>query len=285
MKILIIGKDGQLGQELMREAGEKKIKAIGVSHAELDICDAAESERVIIEARPNFVINTAAFHVVSECEKNPSKARAVNAAAVGTLAEICKKIGARFVTFSTDYVFDGLKGAPYVEEDEPHPAQVYGASKLEGEKLALQKNAGSLVVRTCGVYGGIEGSRSKKGNFVRAVLRAAEAGEKSLEVSSEQIVNPTFAGHLADALLELLSKNPAGGIYHLAAEGYCSWADFAREVVRLKKLPLEIISVNRGGLDAAGFHRPLFSALANTKAKKLGIKLPHWKQGLLSYFR
>lgn len=280
MKILILGKTGQLGEELTLQAENRKYKVFAFSHEELDITNSKEAEKAIKNVRPDLVINATAYHVVADCEIYPDQAFLVNAISVGNIAQICEKFNIRFVTYSTDYVFDGKKGSPYVETDLPTPVQTYGISKAAGEYMALAYNPKSIVIRTSGVYGGKEGSRSKKGNFALNIIK--EKGKKTLEVSSEQIVNPTYSVDLAHATFELLKHKDASGIYHLANEGYCSWAEFASLIMKLSGSKTKIIPVDRGG-KAGSLRRPLFSALKNIRAAKLGIKLPTWQSAIKRY--
>jgi dTDP-4-dehydrorhamnose reductase len=199
----------------------------------------------------------------------------INFVAVGEMARLCKKYGARFVTYSTDYVFDGRKGAPYNENDKIDPLQFYGVSKCAGEFAALNfYPEGSFVVRTCGLYGGMAGSPEKGGNFVLNIMK--EGREKEIvEVSSEQIVSPTYAGDLSKATLSLLEKEIDPGVYHLVNEGYCSWYEFAREIFKLAGIETKLVPADRKG-SSGTMKRPIFSALANTKAKARGVVLPSW---------
>lgn len=281
MKILLIGKDGQLGTELHKEAESLDTEIVSFGRNELDISDFSSVSRAIKKYKPSVVINAAAFHVVPECEIHPEQAFLINAIAPKNAAVACSENNAQFVTYSTDYVFDGRKGLPYKEDDKPNPLQVYGVSKLAGEYLSLQYSHFCLIIRACGLYGGTRGSRSKKGNFVLTILNQTKSAKK-LEVSSEQIVNPTYAKDLARATFSLLDKKPESGIYHLASEGYCSWADFAKEIVRLAKRKTQIIPVDRGGI-AGSLRRPLFSALQNTRAWKYRVRLPYWMDSLEAY--
>lgn len=281
MKILLIGKNGQLGQEINKQARERKLKIQAFGREELDITD---SKKVILNIKsfnPNVVINTSAFHVVPLCEDQPDQAFLVNAISLKPIAMHCCENKIKFVTYSTDYVFDGLKGTPYTENDTPNPLQIYGVSKLAGEFIALNYSDTSVVIRTCGVYGGSHGSRSKKGNFILNILKQAE-NEKVIEVSSEQIISPTYAHDLAKATLVLLTKENISGIYHLVNEGYCSWAQFAQEAIKIKRIPTKIIPVDKRGMTGL-LKRPLFSALKNSRAKKLDIMLPTWQDALSRY--
>lgn len=280
MKILIFGKTGQLGEQLYIQGINRKHKAIDFSHNELDITNQKQVEKAIRKVKPDVVFNATAYHVVPECETYPDKAFLVNAIAVRDLAEICQNLNIRFVHYSTDYVFDGRKGKPYVEGDLPSPMQTYGVSKVAGEYMVLAYNPKSIIIRSSGVYGGKHGSRSKKGNFALNILK--EKDKKTLEVSSEQIVSPTYSLDLANATYELLKHKNASGVYHLANEGYCSWADFTAEIMKLVGSKTKIIPVDRSG-QSGGARRPLFSALKNTRAAKLGIKLPPWQDAIKRY--
>lgn len=283
MKILLIGKNGQLGKELVSAIVSRGIDLNAYGHDELDITDVLRLKKKIETDRPDVVINASAYHVVSDCEKFPETAFEINTIAIKNLAQICNERKITLVTYSTDYVFDGLKGSPYEEEDKPNPLQIYGLSKLAGELSALNYSEKGVVIRTCGVYSGQTGSRSKKGNFILSILNQAK-DRKVLEVSSEQIVNPTYALDLAKSSIDLILKNKEPGIYHLASEGFCSWADFAKEIIKYQNLSTKIVAVDRKGVSGE-LKRPLFSALKNTRAKKLGIVLPSWQNGLERYLQ
>lgn len=280
MRLLIIGKTGQLGGELFAQAKNYKHTAIAFSHEDLDITNSKKVKLAIKRSRPEAVLNTSAFHVVADCEVYPEKAFLVNAISVRNLAQICSELNIQFITYSTDYVFDGKKGSPYSETDLPSPIQIYGISKLAGEYMSFSYNPKSIVIRSCGVYGGKQGSRSKKGNFALNILK--EKDKEKLEVSSEQIVSPTYAVDLAKATFELMKNKDIHGIYHLINEGSCSWADFASEIMRVVRGKAKIIPVDRSG-QSGGARRPLFSALKNTRPAALGVKLPSWQDAIKRY--
>lgn len=285
-KLLLIGKTGQLGRELFRDAPVFDFEVFGYTHHELDVTNAAAVESEVKRRGPDVIVNTAAFHVGSECEKNPLEAFKVNCIAVRNLAKIAKENGASLVTFSTDYVFDGESSVPYNEESQPNPIQIYGMSKTAGEYAALNTfPEGTYIIRTCGVYGGNTGSRSKEGNFVLHILRWFNENNR-LEVSMEQFATPTFAKDLSEAALKLF-KHPgaAPGIYHLVNEGHCSWYEFASSIVELAGLTgKEVVPVDRNGTEG-GMRRPKFSVLENTRAKTLGIILPTWSDALGRYIK
>lgn len=281
MKILLIGKNGQLGAEINKQSKEREFEVKAFGREELDITDSKKVKLEIEKFNPRVVINASAYHVVPDCEVYPDLAFLVNTIAVRNVAEACDKLSIPLVTYSTDYIFDGKKGKPYVENDLPTPVQTYGVSKVAGEYMALAYNKRAIVIRSSGVYGGKEGSRSKKGNFALNILKQAEK-ENMIEVASEQIVNPTYSVDLAKASLDLLNQKNVSGVYHLVNEGYCSWAQFALEIIRIKGLSNKIVPVDRKGM-AGSLKRPLFSALKNDRARKLGIILPPWQDGLRRY--
>ena len=282
MKILLLGKNGQLGHEILKQGNfYHNISLKGYDRDELDVLDFIKVKKTVESQKPDVIINTTAYHVVLDCEKHPEKAFASNAFAVLNLARTCNEYGICLVTYSTDYVFDGSKGGAYEEDDVPNPLQIYGLSKFIGEKICLNYHPNSLVIRTCGVYGGKKGSRSKKGNFVLQIL--AESDKlKEIEVAKEQIISPTYAGDLARATFQLINGKASPGIYHLVNEGYCSWAEFAQKIVKLAKKKCKIIPVDRG-CRSGEMKKPRLSALKNTKAGKMNIILSHWSNGLKKY--
>lgn len=287
-KILLIGKNGQLAEAIQKEAGGFDFEVIAFDRKELDITDHSKVSEILNKIKPDVLINTSAYQVVQKCEENPYEAMAINFIGVQNLATICKKMGIVFVTYSSDYVFDGDKGSSYIESDQPNPLQIYGLSKLAGECATLgiypQK---SFVIRTSGLYGGIKGS-PEKGNFVLNIVKEAQEKE-ALEVSSEQIVSPTYAGDLAKATLQLLVNQASPGIYHLVNEGECSWYEFTKEIFRLAEIKTNLSPIDRGGVSAKNgattgkVRRPKYSVLKNIKAKDAGITLPSWQKGLASY--
>jgi len=281
MKILLIGATGQLGGDLLRNNPGHEIAAPG--RGELDLARRGEAARLIARLRPDTVINCAAFHNVPKCEEEPAQAFLINCVAVRDLAAACAAQGARLVTFSSDYVFGGPRSEPWREDDKPFPLQVYGISRLAGEHAALATAPQhAVVIRTCGLYGR-SGARSKGGNFVDGRVADARAG-KRIEMASEQVIAPTSTDDLSRAVLALLEKSPQPGIYHLVNEGSCSWYEFTREIVRLAGGKSEVVPVDRGGVTGR-MRRPLYSVLANTKARVLGVTLRPWREALAEYVR
>jgi dTDP-4-dehydrorhamnose reductase len=286
MKIAILGSKGQLGQAVCRLGLKRGHDIVSYSREVLDVSDSAKCILELKKIKPDIVINCAAYHVVPECEKNPELAFKINTVAQKELASISKNLGAKIVYISTDKVFDGRMGKPYGEGDKTNPIQMYGLSKLAGEIATLNYNKKSYVIRTNGIYGGTSGSRIKKGNFVLYILNQAK-NKRDLEISSDQYANFVYADDLAQAIFDLLDVNADYGIYHLVNDGYESWANFAKEIVKLSKLKLKIIPVDRSGV-YSGIPTPTFCVLDISKAKKAGIKISSWRNGLkryLSYLR
>lgn len=277
MKVLLIGKSGQLGGDLLRSNPGHEITA--PEKTELDIAKWDAVATYIAALRPELVINTAAFHNVPLCESAVEQAFRVNCAAVRDLALACREAGARFVSFSSDYVFGGEKRTPYAEDARPQPLQIYGISRLAGEYAALAAYpGGTLMIRTCGLYGR-GGASSKGGSFVDK--RLADARTISmLEMGCDQIVSPTSTHDLARAVWRLLAHPEAQpGLYHLVNEGACSWYEFTKAIYEIAELEMEVVPVDRGGMSGT-MRRPLYSVLANTRARALGIELPHWRDAL-----
>jgi dTDP-4-dehydrorhamnose reductase len=282
MKILLIGKTGQLGGDILRNNTNHEISA--PDHNKLDIRSRESINTTIESCRPDAVINTAAFHNVPLCETEPATAFLVNCVAVRDLAAACNRVEALFITFSSDYVFGGEKRTPYLEDDKPAPLQIYGMSRLVGEHAALSAApCRAIVIRTCGLYG-VLGAQSKGGNFVDKRIQDAKA-QTTLEMGIDQIVSPTSTSDLSKAVLQLIEHpEKEMGIYHLANEGQCSWYEFTKAIYEIMGFPVKVIPVNRGG-KSGDMRRPLYSALENTKARALGITLPSWRDGLERYLQ
>lgn len=280
MRILLIGSTGQLGGDILRNNRGHDIVAPG--RDQLDLANPEQVANQVREVAPDVVINCAAFHNVPLCEERPDQAFLVNCVAVGKLAAACRMAGAQFVTFSSDYVFGGDQRTPYPEAAPPRPLQIYGISRAAGEYAALSAAPDhAFIVRTCGLYGR-SGAKSKGGNFVDNRVTDGVTG-KILEMASEQIVCPTATDELSRAVLALIvhpGREP--GIYHLACEGECSWYELTRAIYEILDIRADLRPVDRKGLSGS-MRRPLYSVLANTRARKLGIVLPQWREALRRY--
>lgn len=280
MKVMVIGAGGQLGGDLGRLLPPED--CIPLAHAEIEICDPESVRQAFERHQPNVVINTAAFHRVDDCESQGDRAFQTNALAVRGLAQACRARGAVLVHFSTDYVFDGAQTEPYVETDRPGPLSVYAASKLAGEHLVAATHPKHFVIRTCGLFG-LGGSRSKGGggNFVETMLRAAAQG-KHLRVVSDQIVTPTATADLARKVIELI-QTESYGLYHITAQGSCSWYEFARTIFELSSIRADLEPVTAEAFGAPA-RRPAYSVLRNRNLEMLGLDdMPPWQAGLRRY--
>ena len=278
MKIAIIGADGQLGSDLVRRL--KADALLPLYFPEFDVTKPEPARRTLAAWGPDCVINTAAYHRVDECEIHPDKTFAVNAIAVRVLAVICRELGYPLVHFSTDYVFDGAKGAPYVEEDAPNPLSVYAVSKLAGEILVRNGWERHFLVRTCGLYGE-SGCLEKGMNFVDRVIDLARRGEP-LRVVDDQRATPTSTRELAAAIDELI-RTSAYGLYHLTSEGDCTWYEFAGDVLAQAGLEADLSPVCSREFGARA-RRPAYSVLENKRAKALGLTpFSPWKDALRNY--
>jgi dTDP-4-dehydrorhamnose reductase len=282
MRILLIGASGQLGSDLIRNDPGHDI--VAPDRKELDVTQGDAIVVAIRDTRPDWVVNTAAFHNVPVCEEQPERAFRVNCIAVRDLALACEKHGARLMTFSTDYVFNGEQRKPYREEDRPAPLQIYGVSKLAGENMARAVAAErAVVVRTCGLYGR-SGAASKGGNFVD---KRVEDGRRvrAMDMGCDQIVCPTSTEDLSKAVYELMARpSVESGIYHLVNEGECTWYEFTVSIYEYLDIEMKVNPVDRGGRTNS-MRRPLYSVLANTRANALGITLPPWKDALKRYLQ
>ena len=279
-RALLIGGSGQLGCELRRQ-GEGAWDITAPARSEVDAFDPDALSRVVEALKPDLVLNCSAFHVVDLCESRFADALAVNAVAVSVLARVAERIGARFMTVSTDYAFDGTSRVPYREGDGANPIQAYGISKVAGERAALTAHPeGAFVIRSCGLYGHAP-SRQKSGNFVLNRLADARTQEV-VKVGSDLVCTPTSASDLAGAILALLGREAPAGLYHLTNSGSCDWAAFTAEIYRRAGTAARVVSVDRGGRYAPAL-RPAYSVLDCGKASAMGVSLRPWQEALAEY--
>jgi len=279
-RYVVIGATGQLGTDLVRTFdGSGQLTPL--STRDVDIRDAAATRSILEALRPTWVLNTAAYNLVDRAEEDGRSAFALNAEAVGSLADICQRIGARLVHFSTDYVFDGAKRTPYLETDPPRPLSVYGESKLAGELLALERCERAVVFRVCGLFG-LAGSLGKgKGNFVETMLRLARDG-RPLRVVSDQVLCPSYTLDLARKVWAVLPK-AAQPVYHLTNAGQTSWYDFARRSLELAGVTADLPAVTAAEYGAKA-RRPPYSVLAHANLAALGEDdLRPWGEALVAY--
>jgi len=279
MHVLITGANGQLGQELLKSA-PVSTKVSAVDRDGLDVSDNLAVHALLLELKPDIVINAAAYTAVDKAEQEQALAFAVNADGARNLAAACGELGARFIHVSTDFVFDGNHSTPYRPEDEAKPLGVYGASKLEGERnIIAQYPDGSLIIRVGWLYSCFGQ------NFVKTMLRLMGEREE-LGVVSDQIGTPTHAAGLAQAIWQFADESFTTGIYHWSDAGVASWYDFAvaimEEAVAAGKLEKAISVKPIRTVDyPTPAQRPRYSVLDKTATwTHLDLKPLHWRVAL-----
>ena len=278
-RVLVIGAAGQLGGELMRAL--VKFRPAGPFRAELDIGDAGSVATAMKRYRPTLVINTAAFHKVEACETEAPTAFAINAVAIDNLAAACAHVGAVLAHVSTDYVFDGTKGAPYDEVDATLPLSVYGASKLAGEHLMRRHGERYFIFRTSGLFGRT-GISTKGPTFVERMLQMAERGETP-KVVDDIVFSPSYVPHVVTTMCAVMASDHFG-LYHVTNSGRCSWYELAVEALRQNGNSIEVVATHSHS--DSGARRPAYSALAHGALLRNGFEdLPPWQEAVGAYLR
>jgi dTDP-4-dehydrorhamnose reductase len=274
MRVAVTGASGQLGAVLSQEFRSHDVTAF--SHRDLDIADDAAVAAAMDRARPDAILNAAAWTDVDGAEDHPIEALNANAFGVRALARAAERHGAALVHYSTDFVFDGTASAPYTEEDRPNPRSVYATSKLLGEWFALDAPR-AYVLRVESVFGGVPGGPAPHGT-IASILNRLLAGE-SPAVFVDRTVTPTYAIDAARATRQLVEGASAGGLYHCVNSGTCTWFEFARELAHQLGIdvPLKPIRMTDVTLRAA---RPRYCALSNVKLRSIGIEMPLWEDAL-----
>jgi len=282
VRCALIGAAGQLGFDLARTF-DLPGELFRLTRADLDLLDRGAVERVLRDLRPTLVVNTAAYNLVDRAEEDGAPAFALNAGAVGTLADVCGSLGATLVHFSTDYVFDGHRSTPYGEDDAPAPLSAYGRSKLEGERAALTRCPRAFVFRVCGLFGVGRGSGKGGTNFVETMLRLARAGH-AIRVVGDQVLTPSYTLDLAPKVWRVVARE-APGLYHLTNAGQTSWYDFTREIFRLSGLAPALTAVTAAEYGARAM-RPAYSVLGHGRLAAAGEDdLRPWPDALAAYLR
>jgi len=279
MRIAVIGANGQLGSDLVEVFGKDGFEVVPLTHRDVDVT-VPESLKVLEEIKPDVIINTAAYVRVDDAEIHPEKAFAVNAIGALNVARIAEGIGAINVYISTDYVFDGEKGSPYVEEDAPNPINVYGTSKLAGEIFTRNYSSRHYIIRVASLYGKA-GASGKGGNFINWVIERARKGER-LRVVDDQVMSPTHTLDVARTLAKLLKVQPEPGVYHVVNEGYCSWYEFTKAIFEILGWDVEVEPIKSSELKRLA-RRPRFSAMENKKLHNLGLRIENWGIALRGY--
>ncbi len=283
-RVAVIGAAGQLGSALVTVLEARGLEPIAFTRGTLDVCDHDQASAKLREAKPDAVVNTAAYLAVDLAEDEVAQAFEVNAVAAKHLAHVTKALDVPLVHVSTDYVFgrEGARSTPYTELDAPGPQGVYGTSKLAGEYFVREYAPKHFVVRSAGLYETI-GSRKKGGNFIETMLRLAAAG-RALKVVSDQVLTPTYTPDLAAGIADLLTTD-AYGLYHLTNAGSCSWYEFAAAIFALAGVDADLSPTTTAEYGAKA-PRPAYSVLDNTKAIDAGVTpLRPWRDALEAYLQ
>jgi dTDP-4-dehydrorhamnose reductase len=272
MKVLVCGAAGMLGRDVVRAADAANHEVVALAHAELDVTDPSAVGAALRRARPDAVVNCAAYTNVDAAETESGEAMRVNAEAARTVAAASRAAGAAVVYPSSDYVFDGGRDTPYVESDEPRPLSSYGRSKLAGERATVAANPRHFVVRSSWLFG--TGGR----NFVETMLSLGrEQGQ--VVVVRDQVGSPTYTAHLAEGMVRLLDSR-AYAVHHMSGAGECSWYEFAVEIFSQAGVECRVLSCTTDEFPRPA-PRPPYSVLESEWEG--AIDLPHWREGLRAY--
>jgi dTDP-4-dehydrorhamnose reductase len=272
VKVVVTGAAGMLGGDVVTVARAEGHEVAALAHDDLDVTDPVRVDRVIGRERPDAVVNCAAYTAVDAAESDPKQAELVNAQGAGFVADAAAKAGAKVIYVSTDYVFDGDKQAPYRESDDPNPINVYGRTKLGGERATALVTKRSFIVRTSWLFG------PRGGNFVETMLRAGQGGGPVVVVH-DQVGCPTYTGHLAIGIVRLLDST-AFGYHHMAGGGSCSWYEFALEIFRQAEVVTRVMATTSEMMQRPAA-RPRNSVLVS--GREAPITLPDWRRGLGDY--
>lgn len=278
MKVLVTGVKGQLGYDVVKELTKRNHEAVGVDIEEMDITDFSAVEKVLTAVKPDAVIHCAAWTAVDAAEDNADKVMKINVDGTANIAKVCKAIDAKMVYISTDYVFDGTGEAPWDPDCKDYaPQNVYGMSKLGGEKAVAEILSKYFIVRIAWVFG-------KNGNnFIKTMLRLSETHD-TLRVVNDQIGTPTYTYDLSRLLVDMIETEKYG-YYHATNEGgYISWAEFASEIFKQAKKSTKVIPVTTAEYGLSKAKRPFNSRLDKSKLTLNGFeRLPLWQDALKRY--
>ena len=281
MKVLVNGANGQLGTDLCKVL--QHFEVIPLAHKDIEIADMDSVKQALNKYKPDIIINTAAYVRVDNCEIEQDKAFLINALGARNVAVVVQELGAKLVHLSADYVFGGdaqPRTTPYTEFDTPIPLSVYGKSKLAGENFVRHLCQKHFIIRSSGLFG-VAGSSGKGGNFVETMLRLARE-RSELRVVNDQVFSPTYTKDLAGKIAQLINTEYYG-IFHITNKGYCSWYQFATEILRLAGLKTPIIPVTSDEYPQKA-RRPRFSVLDNYHLRLLGMDdMRPWQEALRDY--
>jgi dTDP-4-dehydrorhamnose reductase len=278
--VSIIGPNGQLGSDLVKVFTKAGWKVLPITHAEISVENQESVLSALKNAQTDWVINTAAFHKVDECEKDSQKAWKINAHGAKNVATVARDLGMRSIFISSDYVYSGDKGTSYSEREPVSPVNAYGHSKAGGEAVTLAASEKNLVVRIASVFGAA-GSSGKGGNFVETIINKAKAGDP-LSVVDDIEMSPTYTVDAAQKILELLDRDQ-GGIFNATNAGSTTWFGFAQEILEQTKLVTKL-SASQTNWESP-LKRPKNSSLDVSKIENLSINSPDWSDGLRRYLK
>ncbi|CAN7184183.1 dTDP-4-dehydrorhamnose reductase [Rossellomorea sp. LjRoot5] len=277
MKVLVTGYNGQLGYDVVKEGKRQGIEIFGTTSVDLDITNRSMVTNFINDLKPDVIIHCAAYTEVDKAEDDREKCWEVNVNGTKNLVDATRGINSKFMYISTDYVYEGVGKVPYVESDNPNPHCYYGLTKYEGEKVVQSAIGNFFIVRISWVFG-IKGN-----NFIKTMLRLAEARQE-LNVVGDQYGSPTYTVDLARLLLEIIKTNQYG-IYHASNEGFCNWADFAREIFKLSERQVKVNSITTEQYPTRA-KRPKNSRMSKKKLSDNGFTpLPSWENALNRFFK
>jgi dTDP-4-dehydrorhamnose reductase len=275
MKILVTGAKGQLGFDVVKELRKRNIECLGVDIDDFDITDRDKSISFIKDYRPNLVIHCAGYTLVDSAEENKDTCMEVNYVGTKHIVLGCKSINAKLIYISTDYIFDGKKELSYEINDEPNPSNVYGLSKLLGENLIREELENYYIIRVSWMFG------PSKNNFVETMIRLGNEKNK-INVVDNQIGSPTYTADVASLIIEI-GLSDKYGIYHATNDGFCSWAEFAKEIMKQANLKCEINPINSNKYKSKVL-RPENSRLSKKSLLDNGFSLlPTWQDALGRY--
>jgi len=273
MRILVLGSNGQLGSEILRVMQEHDL--ITATHAQIEISQSARLVEFASRVRPEAIINAAGYTDVDGCESSRERAFLDNAIGARNAAIAAREVGADLIHISTDYVFDGNKDGPYIECDLPRPLNIYGWSKLLGERMAMEQNPNTFILRTAWLFGSVGR------NFPKTILALAREKEE-ICVVNDQWGTPSYVGDLARQI-ELLMDTKSYGLYHCTSQGGCTWHDYAREIIRLAGLQVRVVPMVSSDYTRPA-RRPANSVLDNLMLRAQGLDvMPDWKDSLAQH--
>ncbi len=277
--VVVTGKNGQLGWELQQLASsyENSYRFVFADRDSLNLQMPETIVPFLAELQPRYIINCAAYTAVDKAETEQEQALMINATAVGTMAAFCEKNNCKFITVSTDYVFNGNGTSPYKTGTPTEPVNYYGYSKMAGEQLAQENNPSSVIVRTSWVYS------AHGNNFVKTMLRLMKERDE-LKVVGDQVGSPTYAADLAQALMQIIEEDQQGnchsGIYHFSNTGVISWFDFATAIREYAGFPVNLVAVPSTEYPTPA-KRPAYSVMDTASfSNHFNVKLQHWKLSL-----